>query len=246
METQTLYKLPTALHGSDGHHETTLPKDNTYYRSRLFTSQSGPNLLIASAQPLLVLISRLFNASELHDLQTLHSLLPHEFKAFTARARGFNYSDEIISLAHHLLRTALDDILEQLNPSTLQQNEQDDKFFHVVHQICHKASSHVDLIELAYVILCVGYTGNYRFQPNGKMELENLLENLHLILREHRGDKHPSLIASFLPRENKNKTSTSIHLGWLTGVAISIVLSLAVGFNYVLNSVSHSMLIQFK
>lgn len=228
---------------------------STYYRSRLFTANTGTNLLIASAQPLLILISRLIHTPQLTELQTLQQQLPHEIQAFTTRAQGFGYSEHFVSLACYLLCTALDDIIEQIGiihgtPTTamakLQIDGHSDKFFALVNQLQLQPSSYIDLIELSYLIICVGYCGNYRFSANGRVELENCLENLYQVIRIQRGDEQPALLVAHQHTSTEKKSKTSIHLGWLTAMVVSIVLSFAVGFSYVINNISHSMIMQLK
>lgn len=263
MKTQTPFKIPSPLQSllndlieQQGHADAlTAVPGNTYYRSRLFTANSGPNQLVAAAQPLLVLISRLINSPHLDELQTIQQLLPHELKAFITRAQGLDYPAHIIALARYLLSTSFEDIIDQLsviNDTNEKANEQlqasskSDNFFNLINQLRHQASTYIDLIELAYVILCIGYCGNYRYIANGKVELENLLENLYQVIREQRGDMQPDLRLADSSPITETKSKSSISLAWLSAIVASIIFSFSIGFSYVLNSLSHSVMMQLK
>lgn len=53
-----------------------------------------------------------------------------------------------------------------------------DKFFQLLSQLQASAATHINLLELMYIALSLGFEGKYRIQPRGKMDLDTIRENL--------------------------------------------------------------------
>jgi type VI secretion system protein ImpK len=62
-----------------------------------------------------------------------------------------------------------------------------EKFFEMLDRICADPPRHIDLMELQYLILALGFTGKYHMLDRGQEQLADLQRNLSRTIRSHRG-----------------------------------------------------------
>jgi|GEM_PF-2070003 len=214
-------------------------QSTSYYRSQLYTEKTGVNPLVRAASPLLSLLSRL-NTQQIHLTDEFSGYLEHEFKAFLTLGSQQNYEKEVLQMAYHMLNAAFleaeqhtgEEVIEIIPPSKY--NKLD--FFALIEQL--PETMPLDLLELGYLILSLGYTGKYRSQPEGKSQLEALRKQLYQQIRDRRGEYSKILSLD----EQQTATTTSLtkqaHASMLkltTGTTLSFLVLLLASFNYVLD-----------
>lgn len=189
----------------------------SYFRSRSFTSHIGCNPLCSAASVLLTFKEQLKRLEHHDNLEQLHQDLVHEIQAFESQAQERSYSADTILIARYILCAALDEtiIYSRLNNSSLWQhhklistfqNEQsaDERFFLILERLYQAPANHIDLLELIYILLSLGYEGKYRHEPKGYLQLHALIDSLYQTIRMIRHDP-PKLFASF-PSSRDTKT----------------------------------------
>ncbi|MDK7178427.1 type IVB secretion system protein IcmH/DotU, partial [Micrococcus luteus] len=62
-----------------------------------------------------------------------------------------------------------------------------EKFFQLLAKLSQNPSTHIDLLELLYFCLMLGFEGRYRVMDNGRTQLETLKQRLLLTLKNVRG-----------------------------------------------------------
>ncbi|MDF2867365.1 MAG: hypothetical protein K0S11_835 [Gammaproteobacteria bacterium] len=211
---------------------------SSYYRSQLYTEKTGINPLVVAAAPLLCLLSRI-NTHQLQITAEFRIYLEHEFKAFLTQGSQQNYNKEALQMAYHMLNAAFleaeqqlgDEVIEIMAPT--QQNKLD--FFGLIEQL--QATMPIDLLELGYLIISLGYTGKYRSLPDGKLQLESLRKQLYQQIREQRGEFSKNLSIDEQPKiimTNLAKQTHSLMLKMTMVTTLTSLTLLCLSFNYVL------------
>jgi len=159
------------------------------------------NPLLTACGPLLYTASQLSTQSTTPDLTQLHQSLCQEVSLFENKARVLNYDPTAILAARYLLCALIDEVIitttwaqesdwQQHNLLKKFQHEtmSGKRFFLIIERCCEDPKSHIDLLELAYLCLSLGYEGQYRHQAQGPQELDQITEKLYELIREQRGE----------------------------------------------------------
>ncbi len=163
---------------------------------------AGLNPLENAASPLLVLLARLKNTSSHPDPVGLRNQLIEEIKKFDGRARELGVTDPtVLKAARYVLCTALDDAVLNTpwgSASIWQQQSLlitfhkeawgGAKFFQLLENLIKDPGRNLDLLELMYLCLSLGFQGRYRVLTDGRNQLEEVRERLYRTIRTHRGD----------------------------------------------------------
>lgn len=191
LKNQTAYPIGTTAQG------LRQQKEPTYYRSKAFVSQVGINPLIAAAAPLFFLIEKIQNLKTSPDLNQLCDDLLHEMKAFETQAQHQGYRPKMLSAARYALCVWIDEIiartewgrqthwqLQDLIDNENAEKPENRSFFLLLTHCLQDPQKYLDLLELLYVCLSLGYEGEYRFMERGYILLAEIRDNLyHSILR---------------------------------------------------------------
>lgn len=162
---------------------------------------SGSNPLVAAANPLLDLIPQIRATASHPSPAMLREHLLDEVRQFELRAQQAGIPNETILGARYCLCTALDEAAA-LTPWGGQgvwsahsllvtfHNETwgGEKFFQLLAKLSQNPSQHLDLLELLYYCLLLGFEGRYRISENGRSQLQTLRQRLLQILRGARGE----------------------------------------------------------
>lgn len=191
-----------------------------YFRSKLFSSNAASNPLVAAASPVLSLLERLCVSQTLPAIDTMRENLEHELFAFHSRLAHQQYAEDTIALAYYLLSATIDELLgknylrvhgkpstfKSFTPSNANDLGPESQFFVIVNHLKDHDSHYLDLLELAYYCLIAGFEGEQHLRTDGRQVLENLMEDLHKIIQEHRVYKPQLLFKTPNPvlKENKN------------------------------------------
>jgi type VI secretion system protein ImpK len=239
-----------------------------YFRSRLLNTSSGINPLISSASALLLCIANLYNQKTQLSAHDLHQTLIHETKAFETQAQTLGYRTETILIARYILCSTLDEKinLDNWGEENLwyqyrllsyfhDEDSGGERFFLILERLCNEPSVHIDLLELIYLCLNLGFMGKYQHIENGRFELDKILEKLYQCIRWQRGEIKKELLIreQYSLREPHQKISSAgfLPIGITFILASILLLTLFIGFNFVmsismgslyqqLNNISHS------
>lgn len=199
------------------------PVEKGYFRSKILVTDAFSNPLIAAASPLISILERIQIASSLPDISILHQDISHEFKAFYSRFHRHHYSDEFHLIANYLLCATTDEIigksylklygeLKEFNAFTPISNHNlgpEHYFFDIVNYILTLPEQFLDLIELAYFCLLIGFEGKYHLQTDGRLILDNLIENLFQTIQKLRTNKNHKLFKNYILKQNISKNKIS-------------------------------------
>jgi type VI secretion system protein ImpK len=160
----------------------------------------GSNALLQAATPLLVLALRLRSTVSVPDVAGLRRQVFEEVRAFETRARAAGAAAEDVLAARYALCTALDEAV--LNTPWGAQSEWaaqtlliafhreafgGEKFFQILERIMADPRRYIDLMELMYACLALGFEGRYRLEERGAARLLEVQRDLYQRIRAERG-----------------------------------------------------------
>lgn len=198
----------------------------SYYRSQLYTSYLGLNPLVVAAQPILSVIERV-KLSAKAGLLDFTENLQHELKAFEGRAQSQGYDDETIVLSTYLLCATLDDFIEQEEPHQLfralfpystTDATPDHQFYHILDTVIDKPNHYLDLLELLYLCLSIGFQGKYK-KGSGEVR-QDVINELYDIISPLRKSTKKELFTE-APAEPPIQNQTRMTLLFaITGILV--------------------------
>lgn len=159
------------------------------------------NPLVAAANPLLVLIPQIRATSSHPSPAVLRERLVDEMRQFEMRAQQAGIANETILGARYCLCTALDEAAaltpwggdgvwsaHSLLVTFHNETWGGEKFFQLLARLSQNPSRHIDLLELLYYCLQLGFEGRYRVADDGRNQLATLKQRLLLIIRSAKGE----------------------------------------------------------
>lgn len=174
-----------------------------YYRSKLFIVPFATNPLVAAAGPLFSLLERLCVSPSLPVINSIRENIEHELRAFNSRLEGKNHTDELNALGHYLLCATIDELLgksylrlygqpaqfQSFTPLSFDTIGPEQRFFDIINHIKEHPNQYLDLIELAYYCLIIGFEGSQHGKADGRLVLDNLIEELFQLIQHYRVNK---------------------------------------------------------
>ncbi|HMW43409.1 MAG TPA: type IVB secretion system protein IcmH/DotU, partial [Plasticicumulans sp.] len=210
----------------------------------------GINALERAAAPLLALVHGLRNSVSHPDPLGLRRRVAEEIRSFEARARADGVRQEEIFAARYVLCTLLDETA-MATPwgassgwsaqSLLVQFHNEawggEKVFQLLEKLLQDPRSNLNLLELVYVVLALGFEGKYHVLPDGRNQLEALRERLFQTLRTVRGEFERELSVHWRGAPVKrNPLSRYVPLWALGALAASLLLGLFLSLRASLNA----------
>jgi type VI secretion system protein ImpK len=162
--------------------------------------RAGGTPLLAAANPLLNLVYQVRTLVHNADPDRLRSYLVEEVRRFETSAKALGVSTEHVMAARYCLCTVLDETAAQtpwggngawarnsLLVTFHNETWGGEKFFQLLAKLAQSPAQHVDVLELMYYCICLGFEGRYRVISNGQVQLENLRRRLLEIIVSQRG-----------------------------------------------------------
>lgn len=217
--------------------------------------KAGLNPLVDAAGYLLSVIGKLKQAKTYRQLNKLQKELIHEINLFNENAKNRGYNTEYLVVCRYVLCATFDDILCNLSwgaqgqwetYSLLTAFNQDvqhqDKFFTILERAIKEPAHYIDLMELMYICLSIGYKGQYRSTEHSQYQLEQIINNLYKHIRAHRGSF--SKILSPMPlkssRMNANGTrKPSLSMLFIFSITACIIMAIFVSLGYIMDVISN-------
>lgn len=198
---------------------------------------SGLNTLLSCANPLINLMAQMRHLSQVADVAVLRDNLAHGLRQFEQAARAAGISNEKVIAARYVLCTALDEtaastpwggngVWGRHSLLAMFHNETwgGEKVFQLLTRLAQAPSDNLDLLELIYTCICLGFQGRYRVMQNGTAELQTLRERLAQLISRQRGPYDPQLALHWAPAAvRRGKWITAMPL-WIFGAVVGVVL----------------------
>ena len=166
----------------------------------------GLNALVQAASPLLLLAVQLRNSVSQPDAAHLREQVVAQVRQFENRAQAAGTPAQTITAARYVMCAALDESV--LNTPWGQQSGWaartllvtfhgesygGEKFFIILDRLCADFSRHIDLIELMYICLALGFGGRYQIEADGRAKLLDIQEELYRRIKAQRAPANDEL-----------------------------------------------------
>lgn len=203
-----------------------------------FLGDAG-NPVLQAAAPLLILAARLGTSVQQASIPTLRQQAVEEIRVFDERLRSSGVSREDGLVARYVLCTFVDAAIlntpwgaqgDWASNSLLvifhKEVSGGEKFFEILKRLQADPSRYLNLIELLYICLALGYEGRYRHDPSGALELSRLQHDLYDVIRERRVPREEDLSPHWQGTEDRRNPIIR-YVPWWTvaaaGVAVLLV-----------------------
>jgi type VI secretion system protein ImpK len=195
-----------------------------------------PTPLIATTNPLLELALPLRAMPRCADVEGLRAGLPQMVKTFEREARASGIDNERLAAARYCLCTCIDEAISgtpwgsgmwaSRSLLVLFHNEASggERFFLILQRLAQDAARNVDVLELIYVILALGFEGRYRLIDGGRTQLESVRERLEQMIRAQRGSFEAALSVHWQPVQRARRPLSRLVSLWVAAACAGVVL----------------------
>lgn len=209
----------------------------------------GLNRLADAAGTLLSLVGQLHGTTSHPDIDTLRAHVEQEVKSFEKTARAGGADAETVSTARYLLCTLIDETVlgtpwgnesiwseQTLLAKFHREAWGGEKFFSILDYLLQEPARYIDLLELVYLCLAMGFEGKYRVQEQGSRKLESIHEHLLYTIREIRGEFERDLSPHWRGVEDRRNPLVRYVPLWVLGTVLGcLLLAIFIGFRIALN-----------
>jgi type VI secretion system protein ImpK len=211
-----------------------------------FKTEYGLNPLVNAASILIAVFAQTHQSVSHPNVGGLHQQLVSEIKSFDNRAREAGIKPEIVLAARYIMCTVLDEAVlntpwgaesawTQRTLLSMFHNETEggEKFFLILDRMRNSPAENLDIIELMYILLSLGFEGKYRVVHRGREMLEQVRDDLFQIIRNHRGEYERSLSPNWQGLGKIRNTLAHYIPMWVVASIVAAVLVLSYsGFRY--------------
>ena len=220
-----------------------------------FSTTYGLNPLVNAASTLLAVFSKTRESLSHPNVGSLHQQLDREIKTFDSKARSVGVKEDTVMVARYLLCTILDEAVlntpwgaeSSWNQRTLlgifhKETAGGEKFFAILDRLRNSPAENIEVLELIYICLSLGYEGKYRVVARGRDQLEQLRDDLFYIIRSYRGEYERSLSPCWQGlAHSKNTLLNYVPMWVVASVVVGLMTLTYSGFRYWLDQSSSSV-----
>ncbi|HWV16212.1 MAG TPA: type IVB secretion system protein IcmH/DotU [Cellvibrio sp.] len=217
--------------------------DNGSYH---FNTGSGLNPLVNACSTLIAVFDQTRRAVSHPDVGGLYQRLMNEIKTFEERARDLGIKPEIILSARYLMCSVVDEAVLNTPWGTNSgwgqrtllsvfhgETSGGEKSFLICDRMRQSPAENLDILELFYICLNLGFEGKYRLMNRGRDALDQLREELFAIIRRHRGEYERALAPHWMGLGNtRNPITEYVPLWVVISLAAAILFFSYTGFRY--------------
>jgi len=216
-------------------------------------TKAGLNPIVDAAGYLFSVLGKLMHLKSYRHLDKLQLELLQEITILHETIQNLGYSSEYITVCKYVLCATMDEIISNtswggqgqweaycllgvLNQDTQHQ----DKFFSIMERAIKEPALYIDLMELMYLCLSMGYKGQYHATENGQHQLDQITNNLYKHIRAYRG----SFSKTLSPTSIKAHKSSATHahqtpLSFIFIVTACIIMTIFVSLGYLMDVISN-------
>lgn len=211
---------------------------------RLAAIKAATNPLLEAAKPLLATLSQMPQSLDSTlEVEAFRQLLEQDIVNFQTLGNKAGLRREHVITASYCLCTALDEAASstswggsqpngelgawssRLLASTLHSDiDGGTKFFLLTSRLIKTPDEHMDLLELFYHILCLGFQGQYSAQPDGQQRLDAIRHHLLMILTAVRDPVSRSLSPNSQPASVARLQKLGKVPAWITVSVLTLFL----------------------
>lgn len=213
--------------------------------------RANDNLLLACALPLLHYAMSLISIGEAIEIAIVRARLVSDIDRFENKATQCFGDQRQITAARYLLCSFIDEIVatspwgvahswgsESLLSYFHNETYGGDGFFKLLESAQRQPQLYLDLLELMYVCLSLGFTGRYKVDSDGAAKLESMREVLMATISKCRAPDNKSfMIGEISPQATEKR-----QWRWLAPAVLGVlVLVNVLGYLFAAQEVDHQM-----
>jgi type VI secretion system protein ImpK len=213
---------------------------------------TGINPLVAAAGPLLTLIATLSKTERLADPAGLRARIEAQMREFSTNTEQSGANAETLKAASYCLCTAIDEAVlrtpwgaasDWRKLSLLRALHGDawggEKYFEILQARMLDPGPNIELLELLYICLALGFEGKYAMLDDGAAKRDRKSEELYDVIRRQRGDSERDLSPHWLNEpEAKVRLEHPLPLWVFASAAAAALLTTYIGFRFFLADAS--------
>jgi len=206
----------------------------------------GLNGLVSGAATLIALLGKLRQTVSHSQINSLYQELVAELSQFERVVMQDNYSSEIVMTTRYVLCSALDEAVlstpwgiesgwtqKSLLSTFHHENTGGVKVFLILDQLLQAPAQNIDLLELVYLCLSLGFEGKYKLNDRGRQELDALMGNLYQSILTNRQSVEIELSPHWESDAIKQKTMADYVPLWVVAAfMVAVVLLTYSGFRF--------------
>lgn len=198
---------------------------------------AGLNPVVASAGALLAAVPRIRATVSHQDPGGLRDSLLQQIAQFESAARARGVAPEAVLMARYALATMIDEtvagtpwggtadwVQKSLLVTLHKETWGGEKFYQLLNKLAEDPRRNIDLLELMYLCLCLGFEGRFRVIDNGRAQLDALRERLAGMIRDARGPCERDLSAQWRGEHSAIGKSGSMLALWAGGAVAALLL----------------------
>ena len=197
----------------------------------------GLNPLVANASVLLNTVPTIRRSLQHADPAGLREYLLRAITEFESRARAAGSTPEHVLIGRYALCTMIDEAVANMpwgaSPEWVQQSLLvtlhregfgGEKFFQLLEKAMEDPHRNIDLLELMYVCIALGFEGRYSVIENGRQQLDLVRDRLHNVIRRERGEFERDLSGKWRGVQRVAKPLVRRLSVWLVLAAVALLL----------------------
>lgn len=216
--------------------------------------RAGINPVVDAASRLFTIMGELKATKTLRTLSKLQAELIEEMDTFQENIKAHGYNAEYTLVCRYVLCASIDELIlatawggqKNWEPFSLlgtysQDTRHQENFFSILERAIKEPGYYIDLMELMYICLSMGYRGRYRSQDYDPAELEQITNALYKHIRAYRGDFSKTLSPVTQPHKTPAKTLLREPASIWTTLLISgcIIMIIFIGLGYLMELISN-------
>jgi len=227
--------------------------------ARLRAIEQAQNALLEASRPLLRALADMPDALDQRGIEQLHQLLKQEVRAFQRLCEQANIRRDHMIGARYCLCTALDQAatqtewgerekgMEWIKNGLATEFHEDrhggDKVYLLISRLMTEPHEHLDLLEVIYRILSLGFMGRYRHEADGARKHDAIRQRLYTEIQTQRGIVPLALSPRALTDAKHKRMSFYDFPVWITFAVLGLILLGIFGwFKYQL--LNHSAIVE--
>ncbi|MFK7913443.1 MAG: type IVB secretion system protein IcmH/DotU [Pseudomonadales bacterium] len=214
--------------------------------------QTGANPILAAATTLLAMVGQLRRTVSYEDIASLFELLRKEVKQFEAQVAKQPNGAQSATIASYVVCGFVDEAIlntpwgvqsDWANKTLLAEFHDEiwagEKTFAVLERLREDPNQYLQLIELVYVCISLGFAGKYRRREQGMQELEQLRGELYRLINNHRPSYERELSPNWRGATDPRSRLTRYVPAWvLLAAAAGLMVTIYMGFAFTLGAKS--------
>ena len=211
-----------------------------------FQTFHGLNPLVNAASMLIAVCYKTRQSVTHNNVGGLHQQLVSAIRTFESNAKDKNIKPEIVLVARYILCTTLDEIVlntpwgadsawPQRTLLSVFHNETHggEKFFLLLDKMKESPAENLDVLELMYILISMGFEGKYRVVARGRDMIEQIRDELFRTIRSYRGEYERSLSPHWQGLGRiKNTLAQYVPMWVIASVVCGILVLSYSGFRY--------------